>query len=119
VSCCGRYEFRGDTVVHRVELSLFPNWVGVEQERLVDVLPSRTSHPRARRRGRSVLALSRLACTHLKAVAILLSPLRVGFTCKPGPRGRGYLPLVPSTWMHARADEGSIARAALPWLVSA
>jgi len=37
VSYCGRYEFRGDTVVHRVELSLFPNWVGVEQERLVEV----------------------------------------------------------------------------------
>lgn len=37
VSYCGRYEFRGDSVVHRVELSLFPNWVGVEQERLVDL----------------------------------------------------------------------------------
>jgi lipocalin-like protein len=37
VSDYGRYEFRGDTVVHRVELSLFPNWVGVEQERLVEV----------------------------------------------------------------------------------
>ncbi len=37
VSYCGRYEFRGDTVVHHVELSLFPNWVGVEQERLVEV----------------------------------------------------------------------------------
>ena len=44
------------------------------------------------------------AFTHLKSLAILLSPLRVGSTCKPGPRGRGYLPLVPSTWMHARAD---------------
>ncbi len=37
VSYCGRYEFRGETVVHHVELSLFPNWVGVEQERLVEV----------------------------------------------------------------------------------
>jgi hypothetical protein len=37
VSYCGRYEFRGDTVIHQVELSLFPNWVGVEQERLVEV----------------------------------------------------------------------------------
>ena len=36
VSYCGRYEFHGETVVHHVELSLFPNWVGVEQERLVD-----------------------------------------------------------------------------------
>lgn len=37
VSYCGRYELRGDTVVHRVELSLFPDWVGIEQERLVEV----------------------------------------------------------------------------------
>jgi hypothetical protein len=41
VSYCGRYELRGDTVVHRVELSLFPNWVGVEQERLVEVAGDR------------------------------------------------------------------------------
>jgi hypothetical protein len=41
VSYCGRYEFRGDTVVHHVELSLFPNWVGVEQERLVEVKEDR------------------------------------------------------------------------------
>jgi lipocalin-like protein len=37
VSYCGRYEFRGETVIHQVELSLFPNWVGVEQERFVEV----------------------------------------------------------------------------------
>jgi hypothetical protein len=37
VSYCGRYEFRGDTAIHYVELSLFPNWVGVEQERLVEL----------------------------------------------------------------------------------
>ena len=36
VSYCGRYEFRGGTVIHHVDLSLFPNWVGVEQERLVE-----------------------------------------------------------------------------------
>ena len=41
VSYCGTYEFRGDTVVHRVELSLFPNWVGVEQERLVEFVGDR------------------------------------------------------------------------------
>ncbi len=41
VSYCGKYEFRGDTVVHHVELSLFPNWVGVEQERLVEVRGNR------------------------------------------------------------------------------
>jgi hypothetical protein len=38
---CGRYEFHGDTVVHHVELSLFPNWVGVDQERLVEVTGNR------------------------------------------------------------------------------
>ena len=41
VSYCGRYEFRGDTIVHHVELSLFPNWVGVDQERLVEVKGNR------------------------------------------------------------------------------
>jgi Lipocalin-like domain len=37
VSYCGRYDFLGDTVVHHVELSLFPNWIGGDQERLVDL----------------------------------------------------------------------------------
>ena len=37
VSYCGRYEFHGDTVIHHVDLSLFPNWVGVEQVRLVEL----------------------------------------------------------------------------------
>jgi Lipocalin-like domain len=41
VSYCGQYEFRGDTVVHHVDLSLFPNWVGVEQERLVEIMGNR------------------------------------------------------------------------------
>ena len=41
VSYCGRYEFRGDTVIHHVDLSLFPNWVGVDQERLVEVRGNR------------------------------------------------------------------------------
>jgi lipocalin-like protein len=41
VSYCGQYEFRGDTVVHHVDLSLFPNWVGVEQERLVEITGNR------------------------------------------------------------------------------
>ena len=51
---------------------------------------------------------------HLKAVAILLSSPSVGLTCKPGPPGLGYAPFVPTSWMLARADEGSIAGAALP-----
>ena len=29
VSYCGRYEFHGPTVLHHVDLSFFPNWVGV------------------------------------------------------------------------------------------
>jgi len=33
VSYCGRFEVRGDTVVHHIEVSMFPNWVGVSQER--------------------------------------------------------------------------------------
>ena len=41
VSYCGTYEFSGSTVIHRVELSLFPNWVGVEQERLVEFVGDR------------------------------------------------------------------------------
>ena len=30
---CGTYEVDGDVVVHRVRMSLFPNWVGSEQRR--------------------------------------------------------------------------------------
>ena len=48
VSYCGRYEFNGGTVIHHVDLSLFPNWVGVEQERLVELRGNRltlSTHP--------------------------------------------------------------------------
>jgi Lipocalin-like domain len=41
VTYCGRYEFHGETVIHHVELSLFPNWVGSKQERLVEVRGNR------------------------------------------------------------------------------
>jgi hypothetical protein len=41
VSYCGRYEFQGNSVLHHVELSLFPNWVGLDQERLVEVTGNR------------------------------------------------------------------------------
>ena len=41
VSYCGRYEFQGDKVIHHVELSLFPNWVGVDQARLVELRGNR------------------------------------------------------------------------------
>ncbi len=32
-SYSGRYEVRGQKVIHHVEISLFPNWTGTEQER--------------------------------------------------------------------------------------
>ena len=32
-SYCGRYTISKDTVTHHVEVSLFPNWVRVDQER--------------------------------------------------------------------------------------
>jgi len=41
VSYYGRYEFHGDTVTHQVDLSLFPNWVRVDQERLVELRGNR------------------------------------------------------------------------------
>ena len=37
VAYAGRYSFHGDRVVHHVELSLFPNWVGTDQERSVEL----------------------------------------------------------------------------------
>jgi len=36
VSYSGRFEVDGDKVVHRIEVSLFPNWVGVSQERMYE-----------------------------------------------------------------------------------
>jgi hypothetical protein len=33
----GRYSFSGDRVIHHVELSLFPNWVGTDQQRSVEL----------------------------------------------------------------------------------
>jgi hypothetical protein len=37
VAYAGRYTCRGDHVVHHVELSLFPNWVGTDQQRFADL----------------------------------------------------------------------------------
>ena len=37
VSYCGRYEVNGDKVIHHIEVSLFPNWVGVRQERMYEL----------------------------------------------------------------------------------
>jgi len=36
VSYCGRFEVKGDKVVHKIEVSLFPNWIGMNQERLYE-----------------------------------------------------------------------------------
>jgi hypothetical protein len=33
ISYCGRFEVKEDRVVHHIEVSLFPNWVGTSQER--------------------------------------------------------------------------------------
>jgi hypothetical protein len=34
---CGRWEIREDRVVHRIEISLYPNWEGQEQVRLFEL----------------------------------------------------------------------------------
>jgi hypothetical protein len=36
VSYNGRFEVKSDKVVHHIEVSLFPNWVGVSQDRLYE-----------------------------------------------------------------------------------
>ena len=36
VSYCGKYEIQGDKVIHRIEVSFFPNWIGVNQERIFE-----------------------------------------------------------------------------------
>jgi hypothetical protein len=41
VAYAGRYSFHGDRVIHHVELSLFPNWVGTDQERGVELAGDR------------------------------------------------------------------------------
>jgi hypothetical protein len=41
VAYAGRYSFHGDRVVHHVELSLFPNWVGSDQQRWVELAGDR------------------------------------------------------------------------------
>jgi hypothetical protein len=41
VAYAGRYSFYGDRVIHHVELSLFPNWVGTDQERWVELAGDR------------------------------------------------------------------------------
>jgi len=38
---CGRYEVCGETVVHTVEMSLFPDWAGARQVRLFELVGDR------------------------------------------------------------------------------
>ena len=48
LSYCGRYELQEDAVIHHIELSLFPNWVGADQERLMELKGNRltlSTHP--------------------------------------------------------------------------
>ena len=35
-SYCGRYEVQTNKVIHHIEASLFPNWVGVDQQRFFE-----------------------------------------------------------------------------------
>lgn len=37
VAYCGRYRLEAGRVVHRIELSLFPNWTGTDQVRFAEV----------------------------------------------------------------------------------
>ena len=37
ISYSGRFEVKGDTVTHVIEVSLFPNWIGERQERYYDL----------------------------------------------------------------------------------
>jgi hypothetical protein len=41
VAYAGRYSFHGDRVIHHVELSLFPDWVGSDQQRWVELAGDR------------------------------------------------------------------------------
>lgn len=35
IAYCGRYEFQGDRVIHRIESAFYPNRVGTEQTRFI------------------------------------------------------------------------------------
>jgi hypothetical protein len=62
---CGRYEVHGDHVVHHIEQSLFPNWVGTSQKRFIELEGDRltlttdpfdTSRTSAARADRGIIA---------------------------------------------------------------
>jgi hypothetical protein len=37
IAYCGEYEIEGDVVIHRVAMSMFPNWVGGDQRRFFEL----------------------------------------------------------------------------------
>lgn len=37
ISYCGTYEIQGEKVIHHIEVSSFPNWVGSDQERIFEL----------------------------------------------------------------------------------
>ena len=43
ISYRGTYEVKEDTVIHHIELSFFPNWIGVEQKRRLSIDGNRLS----------------------------------------------------------------------------
>src|SRR5215207_6444956 len=98
VSYCGRYEFLGDTVVHHVELSLFPNWIDVEHTTAIAQghPADRTPHLGARLNAGAVDSL----CTvGLPLYGVLRSSQRSepsepsggrGFPCFPSPEELAY-----------------------------
>ena len=43
IAYAGTYEFQGDRVIHHVQVSLFPNWAGGDQVRLVELEGDRLS----------------------------------------------------------------------------
>jgi hypothetical protein len=52
-SYCGRWRIERDAIIHKVELSVFPNWVGTEQIRYFEFDGDRMilRTPRTKRRG--------------------------------------------------------------------
>lgn len=53
-SYCGRYEIRGEQVVHHIEGSNYPNWIGSEEPRTLRLEGDRlilTTPPQKTRRG--------------------------------------------------------------------
>ncbi len=41
ISYGGRYEVRGDRVIHHIEICSYPNWTGVDQERIFEFVDDR------------------------------------------------------------------------------